>query len=361
MSSSPGLSTVAASAVTQRPVKWLWQGRIPFGKISLLDGDPATGKSLLSIEIAASVSVGRGLPGHHGPATAGSVVMIAGEDDARDTIVPRLRAAGADLDKIRIVNAAEDLNLLDAAGEIEKLVVQHSAQLVIIDPLHAYVRGNNMRPALTPLARIGERTGAAFLILRHLVKRARGSAIYAGLGGISVSGIARSALLLGRDVDDPDALILASYKMSIASKPPSLRLAIRPGKAPKIEWLGESDLSADELVAGKRSVDAPNASEEAREFLHALLDQHGGRVRAATAKAEGRRIGIATRSLERVAGEICIAKREIFGGPIFWSARSAMVDGASTPPKDPTSPSGADEEGKVIPLFEPDDDGANPN
>jgi hypothetical protein len=96
-------------------------------------------------------------------------------------------------------------------------------------------------------------------------------------------------------------------------------------------------------------------------FLRGLLDQHGGRVRAASAKAEGRRIGIATRSLERVAAEICIPKREIFGGPIFWIARSAMVNGASTPPKGPTSPSDADEEGKVMPLFDVDDDGANPN
>lgn len=152
------------SEVPSRPVQWLWEERIPFGKVTLLDGEPGAGKSILALEIAARVSRGVPMPlsveKGVGPA---NVVVFNDDDNLADTIRPRLEAAGADLSRIRAVD-----------GEITVEAVQElRPALIILDPLSVYLCLEGNRPprqVLKNITHLAKLTGAAVLAVQGLPK-----------------------------------------------------------------------------------------------------------------------------------------------------------------------------------------------
>ena len=102
---APHLVHMTACDVTCAPVLWLWPGRIPRAKITVLDGDPGLGKSTITLDLAARVSSGHRMPYCTEKCVGGGVILLSAEDDASDTIVPRLKAAGADLENVHIVDS----------------------------------------------------------------------------------------------------------------------------------------------------------------------------------------------------------------------------------------------------------------
>lgn len=200
---------IPVSSVESERVRWLWEGRIPFGKITMLDGDPGLGKSLMSLEFAARLSRGFGFPDdEHPPHPPANTLLVAAEDGLADTIRPRLEACGADLCKIfalnkpaRIYQFPKDLQLLGA------MVQLYDARLVIIDPLFAHLDGtvNSYKDSeirslvMAPLGKIAESTGAAVLLIRHPTKSDVGNILHKGGGSIGIIGAARSGLYIGRD------------------------------------------------------------------------------------------------------------------------------------------------------------------
>lgn len=153
------------SEVQAKPVQWLWEGRIPFGKVTLLDGEPGTGKSLLAMDVAARVSRGTVMPhSRQKPASAANVVLFNDDDNLADTIRPRLEAAGADLSRIRCVD-----------GEISAADVQElRPALIILDPLSVYLclEGGDVsgRQVLKRITTLAKETGAAVLAVQYLPK-----------------------------------------------------------------------------------------------------------------------------------------------------------------------------------------------
>ena len=101
-----GPRLICLADVAPSPVKWLWPGRIPLGKITVLDGDPGLGKSTLTLDLAALVTTGRPMPDGT-PGIEGTVILLSAEDDPSDTIRPRLEAAGADLSRVQLLSAIE--------------------------------------------------------------------------------------------------------------------------------------------------------------------------------------------------------------------------------------------------------------
>ena len=101
---STGLTLIRASKVAEHGVVWVWPGLIPVGKVTLIVGDPGLGKSLLTTMMAAKVSTGGAWPVFGGGAPCGDAIILSGEDDPNDTIVPRLRTAGADRDRVHILS-----------------------------------------------------------------------------------------------------------------------------------------------------------------------------------------------------------------------------------------------------------------
>ncbi len=267
------------STVQAEPVEWLWPGRIPLGKITLIDGDPGTGKSAMTMDLAARVSVGRAMP-DGAPCEDGGVVLLNAEDGCADTIRPRLEAAGGNADLVldlatvpdgdneRLLSIPKDLDI------IRRGIERVGAKLVIVDPLMAFLSGDvnshhdqDVRRALAPLAKLAEETGAAVVVVRHLNKAAGGSPLYRGGGSIGIIGQARSALLVAKHPEDERRRVLASLKLNLAKPASSLAFVITeaPNGAAYVEWKGTTPLDAGALLA------APGDDQERRDQL-ALRD-----------------------------------------------------------------------------------------
>lgn len=257
----PPVTVESLSRVRPATVRWLWQPRLPRGKLALLDGDPGVGKSLLTIDLAARLSRGGPLPDGSTAGRPHTVLLLNAEDAAADTTLPRATAAGADLDHIGIISAG-GVRLPDALPDLETAIADHRADLLVIDPLMAFlpptVAANLdqcVRTALTPLAALAERTDCAVLLVRHLRKRG-GPALRRGQGSMGIVGAARTALLAGRHPADPSLGVLAVTKANTTGAVPSLgyRIATGPDGVPVVEWTGPTDLSAD-------AVDGPGPKE----------------------------------------------------------------------------------------------------
>lgn len=239
---SPKARLVRASEVTARRVEWLWPGRIPFGMLTLLDGDPGLGKSTLTLDLVARVTTGDMMP-DGGPWVNGgrgrNAIVLMLEDSIDVTIRPRLEAAKADLERVLVMTGVREVEdqpdterppviPVDLAV-LREVILEHEACLVVIDPLMAYLGGDtdshkdqDIRRALTPMARLAEDTGAAIIIVRHL-RKTGGPALYRGGGSIGIMGSARTALYLAPDPSDPEARVLAVSKSNIAPIAPTLR------------------------------------------------------------------------------------------------------------------------------------------
>ena len=163
------------SEVELQEVGWLWYPYIPYGKITIIQGDPGEGKTTLALRLAAACSTGQALPGME-IAEPFNVIYQTAEDGLGDTIKPRLMEAGADQD--RVLNIVEDANSLTLLDErIEAAIVQTGAKLMILDPIQGYLggkvdmnRANEIRTVLKNVAAVAGRTGCTIVLVGHLNK-----------------------------------------------------------------------------------------------------------------------------------------------------------------------------------------------
>jgi hypothetical protein len=308
--------------VTPRAVSWLWAGRIPLGKITILDGDPDVGKSTITLDLAARVSTGAPMPDGT-PGVSGGVVLLSAEDDAADTIVPRLNAACADLSRIRLLQGVKDergetrLAVLPAdLDSLEWAIHETEAVLVVVDPLMAVLdaktnahRDQDVRRALAPLARLSERLGVALLVVRHLNKSGGGHALYRGGGSIGIIGAARSGLLAARDPDDESRRVLAVTKANLAGRAQSLAYSlVKDGDTVRVEWLGASAHSASSLLAVPLDDDERSALEAAIDFLASELRDRPAAPKDLQLRA--RAAGIADATLRRAKERLGVVARK---------------------------------------------------
>jgi AAA domain/Bifunctional DNA primase/polymerase, N-terminal len=368
------LRTIPLWLVEETALCWLWPGRIPLGTITLLDGDPGLGKSLVTLDLVARVTRGAAMPDGGGDATSGAAgivdggaVLLSAEDDLAATVRPRLHAAGADVQRVLAVQTVlaydaatgqdyergfalpGDIPLLAAAiGAVE-------AKLLVIDPLMAYLDGRvnswrdqDVRAALAPLARLAEQTGVAVVILRHLTKGGSTNALYRGGGSIGIIGAARSGLLVARAPEEPEhERILASSKSNLGPPLPALRYRIAPrtpdGDVPAVEWLGPCDYTAATLLgdggdtmsgeAGTTS-GRTTAVDEAAGWLRAQLA--AGPRPAAELLAEARERGWSEKTMYAARHRLHVGMRHVGFGPAsewFWMppADMASQEGDSAP------------------------------
>jgi hypothetical protein len=316
-------STVLADVTAER-VTWLWRDRLPRGKVVILDGDPAVGKSTLTVDLAARISTGRPMPGEHFACVpASAVVLMAAEDGLADTIRPRLDAAGGDPSKVHHFDAVARVDdegntrwqpptIPDDVAALEALIVQTGAVLVVVDVLMAYLSGRadshrdqDVRRALAELADVADRTGACIILLRHL-RKSRGSAMYAGGGSIGIIGVARVGLVAAADPDDETARkrVLAVVKNNLGPTPPALAYSLTGDEATsvaRVDWLGESPHTADALLAPVEQ-EPRSARDEAADWLLGVIGDGSPTLKQVETWA--RDAGIARRTLHRVAADI---------------------------------------------------------
>lgn len=266
MTSENKLQLIRMSEVELQPVDWLWYPYLPFGKLSMIQGDPGEGKTTLALRLAAACSRGEALPGMEGHEPF-NVLYQTAEDGLGDTIKPRLMDAGADESKIFCIDEREhSLSLLDE--RIESAIKETGARLMILDPVQAYVgekvdmnRANEVRTVLKKVASVAEQTGCAIVLVGHLNKAMGSNSSYRGLGSIDFRAAARSVLLIGRLKKEPQVRVLVHDKSSLAPEGKSLAFSL--GDEIGFRWLdGYNEISAEELLCGISQETKTAAAEE---------------------------------------------------------------------------------------------------
>jgi hypothetical protein len=330
-----------ASAIQMRPVRWLWDDRIPAGAITLMPGREGIGKSLALAWLAARLTRGQ-LPGvHHGAPRP--VIYAATEDSWSHTIGPRLYAAGADLDMVFRADVEHDgtitaltlpLDCADLAREVRELgVVMLAADplLSLIDGRIDAHRDRDLRTALEPLAHLADSTECAVVGLAHFNKSASPDALNLITGSRAFSAVARAVLAVARDpAADDGSCIMSQAKNNLGRLDlPSLRYVIRSAEVPTPEgpasvgtlaFLGETDRSVAEILAESASDPHERAErDQAADWLTGYLINLGGEASRTDVFKAAKAEGFSERTLQRAMGRAGVtAQREGFPSRTVW-------------------------------------------
>ncbi|PSK99757.1 AAA domain-containing protein [Haloactinopolyspora alba] len=358
------------SAVVPESVQWLWPDRLPVGKLVVLDGDPSTGKSTLTLDLAARVSAGKPWPDGAVSAGPADVLLLSAEDGLGDTVRPRLDAAGADVAR---VHALVDVPLTDEdevthrvppqlprdIGHIERIVHDYDVRLVVVDVLMAFLAGGvdshrdqDVRAVLHRMSVMAERAGCTVLLVRHLNKAGAGSPMYRGGGSIGIIGAARAAYLVARDPDDEGRRIVAVTKSNLAVEPPSLayRLVDDPDNGcARVEWeAGTVEHTAATLLRGPVDEDERTERDEAAQWLRDYLADSGGQAASKDIFKAARTAGHSERTLKRAKQRAGITHQSSgFPRTTYWElpAQSGQQgqDTNQVAQLDPRGPTGRDQ------------------
>ena len=265
---------IRMSDVEQTEVAFLWKPYIPFGKLTILHGDAGNGKTYLAMQLCAACTNKAELP-HMEVHEPFNVIYQTAEDGLGDTIKPRLIEAGADLEKVLVIDEGDDDPLTLADERIERAIRQNDARLLIIDPIQAFLgpnvdmnRANEVRPILRKIGDVAQRTGCAIVLIGHLNKATGQQSGYRGLGSIDFTAGVRSVLIIGKSKDDPNVRVLAHDKSSLA--PAGTSLAFILGDEEGFRWIGDFDISAEELLSGFEKK-KESKTQEAKDLICRML------------------------------------------------------------------------------------------
>lgn len=249
------LKLIHMEDVVSKEVEWLWYPYIPYGKITIVEGDPGEGKTTLVLKLAAAMSRGLPLPCDDDREREPiHIIYQTAEDGIDDTIKPRLEKAGADCSMIRVIDETEkELSMTD--DRLEQAIVETGARLVILDPIQAYIgakidmhRANEIRPVLKHLGMIAEKYNCAIVLIGHMNKAAGSKSTYRGLGSIDIQATARSVLLVARLRDKSNIRIMAHDKSSLAPTGDSIGFEMTEDSG--MICIGPYDITIDELLSG---------------------------------------------------------------------------------------------------------------
>jgi len=333
-----GLTATCAAHITPEDISWLWPDRIALGKLTLIAGDPGLGKSMLTCALAAHVTMAESWPVDRSPCPLGAVIMASAEDDMSDTIRPRLDAAGADPNKVFILNIINELDVdtgetFKRAFSIERdihlpeqLVEKHpDCKLITIDPISAYLgkvdSHNNaeIRAVLAPLADLAQKYRVAVLGITHFNKSGS-SAMYRAMGSLAFVAAARAAYAVTKDQDNPERRLFLPLKNNLGDDTTGFSYTILTtgNGTPYVAWDTEQiTVSADEALAPGNDEDAP-ALRDAEEWL--LEELSHGPVKTKDLQKLARDSGISWRTIRRAKDEIgAEVKKRRFDGFWEWS------------------------------------------
>ena len=290
---------IRMSEVQQTEVEWFWHPYIPFGKLTIIQGNPGEGKTFFAMQLAAACTNRKFLPQME-PFEPFNMIFQTAEDGLGDKVKPRLLSAEADLERVLVIDDAD--NPLTLADErIENAIRENHARLVIIDPLQAFLganvdmnRANEVRPIFRRLADVAQATNCAIVMIGHLNKAAGSQSTYRGLGSIDITAVVRSLLFIGKVKTDPTTRVIVHEKSSLA--PPGQSLAFSLGDEKGFRWIGAYDISAEDLLAGGEG----NKTELKQEQAVKLIDEF---------LSEGRKVSIA--EINKEAAERGISERTV--------------------------------------------------
>ncbi len=330
-----------ASSITPRALEPLWPGVLWIGKPTLLVGDPGLGKSLATVDIAARESRGDPWPCETARRQPGRVLLLSAEDDADDTIVPRLIAAGADLDRITFLGGVREMDQgqsrhtsvsLDSHMAALRCALEHRRDytLLIVDPISAFLgradSHNNaeVRSLLAALGRLAAELRFAVLVVSHLNKMTGTNAVYRITGSLAFVAAARAVFAIARDPDDHDRRLMLPVKSNLGPDASGYgyTIGVADNDAPVVRWGAERvTRTAEEVLAANPSpreravIDRGN---DVREWLRQKLA--GGAQPAVSMWSAAEREGISERDVRRAKKALgVIAEVKGFRGAWHWS------------------------------------------
>ena len=234
------------STVEKQEVEWLWYPYIPYGKLTLLQGDPGDGKSTFMINIASALTRGGLLPDGKKLEQIGNVIYQGAEDNVGDTIKPRLEEAGADCDRVAFIDDA-DMGLTFIDDRLEKTIRSFQAKLLVLDPLQAFMPSNadmqnasHVRSIMRKLGKVAEKHKCAVVMIGHMTKSSGGKRLYRGLGSIDIAAICRSVLMISRDEKDPEIRYMYQVKSNLAPESNAVGFVMNPDKG--FQWIGKCNI-----------------------------------------------------------------------------------------------------------------------
>ncbi|KLU68590.1 MAG: hypothetical protein RHS_5586 [Robinsoniella sp. RHS] len=260
-------------------IDWLLYPFIPYGKVTIIQGDPGEGKTTMVLQITAKLTKGEMvLPDSENytedesDREAVSVIYQTAEDGLGDTIKPRLLEAGADCPRVLVIDDGEQpLTMLDE--RLEEAIVETNARLIVLDPIQGFLgaevdmhRANEIRPLMKRVSVLAEKYHCAIILIGHMNKNSSSKSSYRGLGSIDFQAAARSVLVVGRVKDEPEIRVVCHVKSSLA--PEGKSIAFRLDKDNGFEWIGEYDIEADDLLNGDNR---GQKTREAKAFLQEIL------------------------------------------------------------------------------------------
>ena len=285
---------------------WLWFPYIPFGKLTIIQGNPGEGKTYFAMRLAAACTNRKPLPGME-TIEPFNIIYQTAEDGLGDTVKPRLMEAEADLERVLVIDD-RDTPLTLADERIARAIRENNARLVIIDPVQAFMgadvdmnRANEVRPIFRSLGDIAQATGCAIVLIGHLNKAAGTQSTYRGLGSIDITAAVRSLLFIGKLKDSPTTRVLIHEKSSLA--PPGQSLAFSLGDEKGFEWIGAYDITADELLAGTDTAKTESKTAQAQMLILELL-ANGKRMPSAELEKAVNERGISSRTMRTAKSRI---------------------------------------------------------
>ena len=322
----PNLKLINMEQVEVEKIDWLLYPFIPFGKVTIVQGDPGEGKTTMVLQIIAKLTKGEAvLPSGSDESALEEKTMVlepvnviyqTAEDGLGDTIKPRLLSAGADCSRVMVIDDNDQaLTMMDA--RLEEAIIQTKARLVVLDPIQGFLgtdvdmhRANEISPLMKRVAVLAEKYHCAIILIGHMNKNSNGKSSYRGLGSIDFQAAARSVLIVGRIKDEPEIRVVCHVKSSLA--PEGKSIAFRLDKDTGFEWIGEYDISADDLLSGDNR---GQKIHEAKEFLKEILVSGSVAQTKVAEEAESR--GIKKKTLWNAKKELEIDSVKI-GNQWFW-------------------------------------------
>ncbi len=305
------LKMIRMSEVQSQEIEWLWYPFIPYGKLTIIQGDPGDGKTTMALNLAAKLSKGEALDENMKVTEPVNVIYQTAEDGLADTVKPRLELAGADCERIIVIDESDkSLSMVDE--RLEQAIVRTGARLLILDPIQAYLgggmdmnRANEARDMTKKLGALAEKTKCAIILIGHMNKASGNKAAYRGMGSIDFFAVARSVLLVGRVEGESNTRAVVQIKNNLAAFGHPKAFALSEDG---FKWLGDYEITVDEVLGG--ITPKANKMEQAKQMLRELAETQSA-VLSNEIFDRANELGISKRTLENAKKELGVQTRKI--------------------------------------------------